>query len=793
MGIREVKFNNKLNKKMNNKGSSLIMVLIIVSFIAILSAVCITSAMLNFKMKVVDKEAKKTFYTAEQAVDEIYNGLGKLSMEQLDVAYKNQMSTIIRQTQIPGTNLYMQSNIDNIQANADLRKSFTSNVVDKVISPGVFNSNMSFQTFNDDTSRNNFRNKLNSFLEETGKAEVISIADISISKQVSVKDARLATYTIKFSDCVVKYVKSGNDYYSEVEFDGVVGMPDVVVEFTKSVDEKLDTFKNYSLIGNSSVDISKTLNLHSGIYAGGSGLNLSAGAVLNADASTIVTSTDINLSGGTLNTSGGTNLWCTNIKAKQGSKSIISMDNTSSAYVKDDLQLDGDTSTASIAGDYYGYSYEGDTGHSNSSAMIVNGKGASLDLGNIKTLLLGGRAYIDFQSASSYDTYMTGESLSLKGDQEAYLIPSSFLFDSETNKNLANPMPVLSSMKATVNLTQDNFFGYKYLNPQKQYTPITVEGDVYYYLNFSSKEARTEYFQCILNDTIFNNLCSSLTSSNAIQAYKDTRNYMRSILQVNMGVSQLCQTSIVGNASSNIYTNGALVKADPGTQTVSDVTSKNYSLLGYNNVDAFLLNATDLNTRYKLISQFLFSPSMYETNIDGSAVLDASGNKKRKIYYSVDNNIIDNGSVIDITNLGADVFNNFINLSYLTANPGFNRKIGNYVMYASTGNVDLNNSGFFAGCEGGVIITSGSVSVSQDFRGLIIAGQKIFIADNANVYNINTSGSFSDVINFITQDAEFMKYFKIWNSSSEGAIDDTTSIAGVTYKDLISFDNWSKN
>lgn len=79
--------------------------LIVVAFIAVLGSVAIAGAMVNLKMKVVDKKAKKTFYSCEEAVDEIYSELGMVSMDALEAAYKDVMDTMVRsqKNDVPGS------------------------------------------------------------------------------------------------------------------------------------------------------------------------------------------------------------------------------------------------------------------------------------------------------------------------------------------------------------------------------------------------------------------------------------------------------------------------------------------------------------------------------------------------------------------------------------------------------------------------------------------------------------------------------------------------------------------
>jgi len=787
---------NGISKKSNNQGSTLIMVLIIVSFIAVLGTVCTATAMVNYKMKAVDRDSKKAFYTDEQAIDEIYSGLGKLSMEKLNDAYQTEMASMVKTSDDLLNQNIRTSNQD---ANKHLRENFTSNMVNELIQDhtnigkSYIDGNPSF----DSDKVKKFIEKLNTFLEDPTKAKVKSIEIIKTTKEISDNYPNLAVYQIEFEKCVVEY-KNDKGFFSDVTFNGVVALPDVEIQFTEDQKDMLTSFEDYSLIGNSSIDIagSKTLNINGNMYAGGSGLNLETGSTMNASNSTIVTSKDINLTGATLNTVGGSNIWCTSIIAKTLSKSIINIGTLCNTYVEDDLQIDGDGSDVKVSGAYYGYSYEGDIatlkGHSASSAIIVNGKAAKVDLSNISTLVLGGRAYIDFQPSTAA-TYMTGESLALKGDQEAYLVPGSLITDTVTNKSATNPYSFSKESTTSINITPDNFFGYQYLDASNPYTKVTVSNQVYVYLNFSSKVNSASYFKAILNDTVFNQLSLSIKSNATVyQAYQDTRNYMKSILQMNLG--QLLQTSIVNTSTAQIYTNGSLMNADFGTKSISDVSSKDYSITDNTSAtkDAFAINAMDLSSRYSLITRTLYSPSMYKTT-NGAIERDASGNLIRDILHSYDiaNDIIINGKDIDISGMGDDVYANIINSTYLNEHNHYSRAYGSNVMYVQKGNVIVNNDSTndLAGFTGGVIVASGTVTVEKDFQGLIIAGEKIYINNNVKIDG-GISGSTVDA--FLKSDAEMKKYFNVWNSVKTSAADGSGSISGVTFKDIVKFKNWSK-
>ena len=58
--------------RIENQGFSLLTVIVAVSFIGILGLLVLYMSLANFNMKVTDIKGKNSFYTAEQALEEIY-------------------------------------------------------------------------------------------------------------------------------------------------------------------------------------------------------------------------------------------------------------------------------------------------------------------------------------------------------------------------------------------------------------------------------------------------------------------------------------------------------------------------------------------------------------------------------------------------------------------------------------------------------------------------------------------------------------------------------------------------
>ena len=76
-----------------NKGFSLITVIIAVSFIGILGLLVLYMALSNFQMKITDLKGKDSFYTAERAIEEIRVGLQEDVGNSMSEAYIKVLET----------------------------------------------------------------------------------------------------------------------------------------------------------------------------------------------------------------------------------------------------------------------------------------------------------------------------------------------------------------------------------------------------------------------------------------------------------------------------------------------------------------------------------------------------------------------------------------------------------------------------------------------------------------------------------------------------------------------------
>lgn len=72
-------------KKRSQRGSALVMVLIVLTILSLSGISILSISTINFKMKALDDKAKKTFYLAEAGLEEVYAMIAKEVEQAIDI------------------------------------------------------------------------------------------------------------------------------------------------------------------------------------------------------------------------------------------------------------------------------------------------------------------------------------------------------------------------------------------------------------------------------------------------------------------------------------------------------------------------------------------------------------------------------------------------------------------------------------------------------------------------------------------------------------------------------------
>ena len=800
----------KKRKKLNNNGSTLVMAIIAIAFVALLVVTILSAAMTNMKIKQMSNRSKDTFYTAETVLDEIKAGVGHDSITSMGKAYESVLTSMVRQG---ASYKYI---INNDEANEEFKDKFIEDMLKKVSNNTLLFGSSKMVTSVDPAVLRKAVDYLDSFIQGydgTTKSAKVK----SIDKIVAVKEGSGLRYTILLQNLVVDYKEDRTDenYYSTVTVDLDITFPNLTVDFAGG--NSLSAFTEYSLITDSDLMINgKNLTVNAAhIYAGsdisitasqdaggqGGSLNVTGnlfaidGGSSNAN---IVARGDIIVRGSALYKSSLTvnsgDIWCNNLSthsyiASGGSADTslganISIDAFSKTYIKDDLNLYGSDSNVNIGGNMYAYSYDGssNTNHATSSSIIITGEGSQLNL-NLNKLIVGGRSYVIIPG-ETYN-YMTGESISVKADQELYLVPSQFIY-----KNLGNPMAKSSweQLKTEQADPAINDTGVPLvqisgsltdglLDSANPYVVKTSGNVTYLYYNFKNKESATEYVKRIIagGDAALKQSLNSYFAS--------TTNGV----SISAG-SMYAAGTLMQMSGSTVNNTGAASSGMSGTFTYATSTLPIPT-------DMFTLASLNYENRYDIITHLLVD--IPETK-QGVEYIVNDKEAALKEFYS---NYSPTGS--EMTNNASA---NIVDYS-LVASSQYNDE-QNLVMYDNgIIKLALDEATYVVPPEvkGGIIINTGVVKLDHDFKGLIIAKGNIIIVNDATVTTdvamvenlIKNEYLFYDGAtkeeDRQVEDEPFRNYFYAYKqTASEDDTSEPVKIENISYNDIVGANNWRK-
>lgn len=740
-----------------NKGSALIAVLIILTFVSVIAVIITKITITNIEMNEVQSSTRKNFYNTEDIMDVMKSGLSEISA----VAVKESYADVLE-----NYSLYTSEG-------KKLKEQFKKEYLEK-IEEKFWDSSVAKKT---STEENNPEQKL--YTTANYKTDIIKDCiseNISDTKRECFKtDDSEAKYELDYEKGVfilknIKVVQEESQgYATEIKTDIVFEAPDLVF------DKKFQTaeFMKYALIADDMINASaNSINVSGNVYAGVDGIvSLEAGSSAVFKGDTIVTRGDIvsgnsaSLTIKSTNTSDAAGVWAQNIKTTgEGAKLSVS----GNSYVADDLSLEGKNGSVTLSGAYYGYNFqknygEKETGKTNdaaySSAIIINGKNSTLDMKSLNTLMLSGRTFISRAANSQNSDIAMGESLAVRTNQLAYYVSASYLDEKSDDQAKKFTYDGLKKYKSAINVDDIE----EYLDTEKQVVPYyyvvsgavdTGEPLVNYYLNFKTEEKANEFFAKYYkaNQSTVNANASVYASKDALVIDENKILTLGgNILYREKSDSQLKQKEALSIGTTDWDKDGAwFTKAAEcakkykalqlGLTTTHDgVTDANVRITKDNNA-----NEDEDKTQNSLFSYIVNESKIKET-------VDANGNSERVCLIQDENasNSLYHKVTVLADNAGRSAY-----------------------MVPSEYNE-------------GIIIATGDVTVSGSFTGLILSGGKINFAAGANVTadEVLVSEQFQDALkNDVFKDV-----------INEDTYSDLSSLGGVDITDYISYENWKKN
>lgn len=405
----------KRKRKMkSNQGNSFIVVVATISFLAVLVTALLVAVALCFRMKAYDINSRDNFYYLEQAMDEIYEGVGEISMNHLNAAYDETSEVMVYFD--PTSKTYMT--MDNTSANKLMKSTYLHKL----------SSDSKLQYANIEATLNNMISNQYSSSKTDGvklsvkgvelNDDVLTIKDVVLSREAeySTMNAKktgdkmaAATFvqsittdlTIGVPDFNIDFASVGNDI-SElydfvmisdmgVEFNGISTNSSIIgnvyaaadfynKEYNKNsssgkVEDETDDTRTKPLANKvnsySDDDLKKCdgvseKSMYSGFYVNGAKVTIMADKLIVPGSIASMNCANLNVVG-SIKDSGSTptKVWADGIvlggysRKKVGSDSYkgSNLKMKADSYVYDDLEVNAAGSGFALDGTYYGYNY----------------------------------------------------------------------------------------------------------------------------------------------------------------------------------------------------------------------------------------------------------------------------------------------------------------------------------------------------------------------------------------------------------------------------------------------------
>lgn len=787
-------------KRQQNQGFSLFTVLIAVSFVGILGLLVLYIALSNFNMKITDLKGKDSFYTAERALEEIRTGLQEdvgnamskaytQVLENYNVENRSQDSSMDRQRQSEFQDCFITElmrtlrvsktedniyNMERLRGYVDLKYDGSKESLIITNPAGSAPLMKAVKNVGKNTENNGvlLKNLKVIYVDEKGRAAIICT------------DIRLLVPEVQFPT-----PSTLPDLMNMI----VVADKGIVCEGTESTPTSI----NGSIYAG---------NLPSALAADSeTSIKVIPGASLNVESGDkVVCKGEISVGlNSTFTSAESVNLWARGLNAD----SVQNVSLSGSTYFADDLTVTGKNNNVKISGNYYGYgSYEsatsddcvakdqyeksGLTGAALSSAIVINGKNTTLDLSDTQKLMIAGRNYIasskvKANNRSNTNDVATGESLTVKGTQLAYLVPKEVLGASGNPLTYDAYLALLNGAK-DISVNWDaavEAWGGRTLrdigvdSEKPVQTVFYNDGFVYFYLNFTDAQKSADFMQMYYqnNPTVKANMDKYLSfyfgGEDSGITVKDADSYLRYI--TNGNALSYSGADAQGNMQQATSVN-------PGEKILQEQ-------VGYQN-SWYALNRKMI-TSYDLLNKAVKEDAEGKTHneTDGDrSVYDNLVNEKKMISYIKDTVKDDTGKYAFTA---SDEDGGLQAIMYDNGENGMNQTLkisqsdaDKLRLVVCTGDVEIESGVKFQG----IIMAKGTITLR--------AGAQLESAplEAARVFQAQMS-SYGDGTSIKPQDFfwEGDKYV-LGNSSSSGKKDTLNGSDTYSIADCVTYENWKK-
>ncbi len=476
------KIKNSLSALKKNDGSTIVIVMMTMLFVATLGATLLYMSYTSVLVRSSEQHGVQNFYDASGLMDALQVGFHEVATAAVDTAYSASLEhggdeTIFDSEFLSGVLGYRVSTTPTVNLTTQT-------------ATGVYSYNMQ---------------ALSLLLQKAGVApEDIYIAGVSGEESDPVHlsgDGEMTSRadSISFENISVTYIDPETRHGTTVSADIILNVPEFNLPVDQSVALNYSGLPNFALVAGGILTDNIGASITGSAYGGNVSLQ-GAGDTTLTDGMLISAGYIDNGVGHTLSVTDNAQIWTRDLTLQNNA----SFDLLGSAYLLDDLTLAGDESSAVLAGNYYGFGND-IVNPEESSSILVNGLNTTLDFSASQQLMLAGHSFITVSNTG----VMMGESVSVRPNQMAYLIPLEFLEGGGSDDKVsANPIILNEGDDIpTQTLTGDVIWTIdgndKYLltdygaSVQPMIYPLrgTTQRAVYYFLRFDTIEHANQYFR----------------------------------------------------------------------------------------------------------------------------------------------------------------------------------------------------------------------------------------------------------------------------------------------------------
>lgn len=247
-------FRKLKSKRKQNQGNTFIMVIVTLSFLAILTSALLVAVALCYKLKALDINSRDNFYYLEQAMDEIYAGVGTDSMKMLNDAYENTLEVIVYYD--ADTKSYVTMN--NEKANKLLKKTYMKLIRESTVYKEVDTAEdrmKSFMTYGYVSGSREDGVKLKIDNVDASNEDNLTLVNLTLSRT-----ADYSTFKVGTKGGAAKFTQS-------ITTDLVIGEPQFNVSF-QTIDASMNNLFSFSMIADKGLEVTNSkVNITGDIYA----------------------------------------------------------------------------------------------------------------------------------------------------------------------------------------------------------------------------------------------------------------------------------------------------------------------------------------------------------------------------------------------------------------------------------------------------------------------------------------------------------------------------------------------